>query len=199
MDSLQRLTESLRCLPGIGPKSAQRIVHFLLHRHRSKGLHLAEALQEAMKKIKHCRQCQNYTETEYCAICRNVNRDRTLLCIVEGPADVMAIEQTHTYQGLYYVLMGKLSPLDGIGPQELNFAHLVEIIKNTSVTEVILALSPSIEGQTTVHFIAELLNSLSVRITQLAQGIPSGSELELLDVSTIHYALRNRSLLGSES
>lgn len=196
MDALKKLIDALRCLPGVGPKSAQRMAYYLLQHQRSKGIHLAFCLQNAMEKIKHCKRCNNYTEMEYCQICQDSSRDHSLLCIVETPSDITAIEQTQLYKGTYFVLMGKISPIDGIGPEDLGLSRLVELVKNNSISEVILALSPSIEGQTTVHFIWELLSKLPLRISQLAHGIPSGGELELLDATTIGSALRNRAVLN---
>lgn len=196
MDALKRLTDALRCLPGVGPKSAQRMVYYLLQHQRQKGIHLAHCLIEAMEKIGQCKHCNNYTELDYCNLCQSPTRDSSLLCIVENPPDVIAIEQTHAYNGKYYVLMGKISPLDGIGPDDLGLSRLPLLVKENSISEVILALSPSIEGQTTVHFIWELLSQLPVRISQLAHGIPSGGELELLDATTIGSALRNRALIN---
>ena len=195
MDSLSRLVEALRCLPGVGPKSAQRMVFHLLQHQRQRGLHLAACLEDAMSNIQHCQRCNNYTTQAICNICQNQDRDFSVLCVVESPADVSAIEQTHIYKGAYYVLMNKISPLDGIGPEEIQLPRLQQLIIAENIQEVILALSPTVEGQTTVHFIHELLRLQNVRISQLAQGIPSGGELEFLDSSTIGSALRNRAKL----
>ncbi|MCW8408752.1 recombination mediator RecR [Legionella sp. PATHC035] len=195
MDMLNRLVEALRCLPGVGPKSAQRMVFHLLQHQRQRGLHLASCLEEAMNNIHHCERCANYTEQKVCTLCQNPNRDSSLLCVVESPADVSAIEQSNAFQGKYFVLMGKISPLDGLGPEDIGLPRLKNLIIQEQVKEVILALSPSIEGQTTIHFIHQLLHNLPINITQLAHGIPSGGELEFLDGNTIGNALRNRAII----
>lgn len=197
MDVLSRLVDALRCLPGVGPKSAQRMVFHLLQHQRQRGLHLASCLEEAMINIHHCQRCNNHTTEELCTLCRNQERDATTLCIVEHPADVAAIEQSNAYNGCYYVLMGKISPLDGIGPDDIGLPKLQQLIIDANIREVILALSPTIEGQTTIHFIRELLKSHTVAISQLAQGIPTGGELEFLDSYTIGSALRNRAILDA--
>jgi recombination protein RecR len=196
MDTLNRLAEALRCLPGVGPKSAQRMVFHLLQHQRERGLTLASCLEAAMTSIRHCQQCNNYTEYSLCSLCQNPERDTTMLCVVESPADVSAIEQSNAFQGRYFVLMGKISPLDGIGPDDIGLPKLKALIIEQQIQEVILALSPSVEGQTTVHFIHQLLRNESVNISQLAHGIPSGGELEFLDGNTIGSALRNRAVIN---
>ncbi|WP_133130925.1 recombination mediator RecR [Legionella yabuuchiae] len=195
MDALSRLIEALRCLPGVGPKSAQRMAFHLLQHHRQKGRHLAMCLDDAMQNIRNCIRCNNYTASEFCSLCQNLKRDSSTLCIVESPADVSAIEQCCVYSGYYFVLMNKISPLDGIGPEDIGLPKLEALIVKEPIKEVILALSPSIEGQTTAHFIQELLRPHAVNISQLAHGIPSGGELEYLDSNTIGSALRNRAKL----
>lgn len=195
MDMLNRLVEALRCLPGVGPKSAQRMVFHLLQHQRQRGLHLASCLEHAMNNIHHCERCANYTEQRICTLCQNPNRDSSLLCVVESPADVSAIEQSNAFQGKYFVLLGKISPLDGLGPEDIGLPRLKNLIIQEEIKEVILALSPSVEGQTTIHFIHQLLRDLSINITQLAHGIPSGGELEFLDGNTIGNALRNRAII----
>lgn len=197
MDALSRLVDALRCLPGIGPKSAQRMAFQLLQHQRQRGLHLASCLNDAMNNISHCKRCNNYASTELCSICQTPSRDFTMLCVVESPADVVAIEQSRAYQGCYYVLMGKISPLDGTGPDNIGLPQLQTLVVNEGIKEIILALSPTIEGQTTVHFIRELLRPYAVQISQLAHGIPSGGELEFLDGNTIGSALRNRAALAN--
>jgi len=196
MDTLARLIDALRCLPGIGPKSAQRMAFHLLQHQRPRGLHLAACLDDAMRNIHHCERCNNHTTESLCRLCLNQQRDPGLLCVVENPADVTAIEQSNVYRGRYYILMGKISPLDGIGPDDINLPKLHALIVRENIQEIILALSPTIEGQTTIHFIQELLRPLNLRITQLAHGIPTGGELEFLDSHTIGNALRNRALLN---
>ena len=197
MDALSRLVDALRCLPGVGPKSAQRMVYQLLQHHRQRGLHLAACLEEAMRHVIHCQRCNNYTTQELCSVCSKADRNTQLLCIVEGPADVAAIEQSGAYQGYYYVLMGKISPLDGIGPEQLGLSKLEQRVIKDKISEIIIALSPSVEGQTTVHFIRELFRNHAVQVTQLAHGIPSGGELEFLDGHTIGSALRNRAAINA--
>lgn len=197
MDALSNLVDALRCLPGVGSKSAQRMAFYLLQHQRHRGLHLANCLHDAMNNVSQCQRCNNYTTLTLCSICQNEERDRSTICVVESPADVAAIEQTRTFTGNYFVLMGKISPLDGIGPDSIGLPRLHTLVTSTGIKEVILALSPTIEGQTTVHFIQELLRSCPVKISQLAHGIPSGGELEFLDSNTIGHALRNRAAITS--
>lgn len=196
MDALNRLIDALRCLPGVGPKSAQRMVYQLLQHKRPRGLHLATCLQEAMQNVVHCRRCNNYTENELCALCQNPARDMSTLCVVENPSDVLAIEQSRAFSGTYYVLMGKISPLDGLSPDDIGLPRLQSLVMSEQITEVILALGPTVEGQVTSHFIRELFRNHPVQISQLAHGIPSGGELEFLDGVTIGSALRNRSTIN---
>jgi recombination protein RecR len=196
MDCLARLVDALRVLPGVGPKSAQRMVFHLLQHQRERGLHLATCLEQTMQNIRHCQRCNNYTEQTLCHLCQNPSRDPLMLCIVESPADVSAIEQSNAFLGKYFVLMGKISPLDGLGPEDIGLPRLKQLIQTEGIQEVILALSPSVEGQTTVHFIHQLLEGDNVRISQLAHGIPSGGDLEFLDGNTIGSALRNRVALA---
>ncbi len=197
MDTLNRLVEALRCLPGVGPKSAQRMVFHLLQHQRQRGLNLASCLEQAMNHIQHCQRCNNYTEQDLCVLCQDTTRDPSLLCIVESPADVSAIEQSNAFQGRYFVLMGKISPLDGLGPEDIGLPKLKNLIIEEEIKEVILALSPSVEGQTTIHFINQLLRDEPLNISQLAHGIPSGGELEFLDGNTIGSALRNRAAINA--
>ncbi len=197
MDILSELIRSLRGLPGIGPKSAQRVAYYLLQhpKKRQKGLQLASALENAMQHIQHCIRCNNYTEHSLCHLCQDTRRDEQILCIVETPADIQAIEQSQAYRGQYYVLMGKISPLDGIGPEDIAIDGLLNRLEKSTISEVILALSPTVEGHTTSHFIRSRLDANRVKLTQLAQGIPTGGELEFLDANTIIHALRNRATL----
>lgn len=195
MDVITRLVDALRCLPGVGPKSAQRMVFHLLQHQRQRGLHLSACLEEAMRSVHHCERCNNFTASSLCTLCLNQKRDPSLLCVVEHPADILAIEQSNAYNGYYYVLMGKLSPLDGIGPNDIHLPKLQALIHRENIQEVILALSPTIEGQATIHFILDLLRTQPVKLSQLAHGIPSGYELEYLDSKTIHTALRHRSVV----
>ncbi|MCC5792198.1 MAG: recombination protein RecR [Legionellaceae bacterium] len=195
MDAMTRLATALRCLPGVGPKSAQRMVYHLLQQQRSRGLHLADCLRQAMECVSPCQLCNNFTEGAYCSICSDTRRDVRLLCVVESAADILAIEQSQAFHGRYFVLNGKISPLDGLGPEEIALPKLAQYAQETGVTEVIVALSASVEAQATLHFIEQFLAPVGVKITQLAHGIPSGGELEYLDGHTISSALKNRALL----
>ena len=173
------------------------MVFHLLQHQRQRGLYLAACLDQAMNHVRHCQRCNNYTEENLCTLCQNKDRDCSLLCVVESPADVSAIEQSQAFQGRYFVLMGKISPLDGLGPEDIGLPRLKSLIIQEGIKEVILALSSSIEGQTTVHFINQLLCEEQINISQLAHGIPSGGELEFLDGHTIGSALRNRATINA--
>jgi recombination protein RecR len=194
---IDQLIEALRCLPGIGPKSAQRMAFHLLERARDNGVHLAKSLALAMERIGHCNTCRTLTEDPVCRICQNPSRDHSQLCIVETPADVLAIEQTHAFRGLYFVLMGHLSPLDGIGPSELGIEHLVNRLRENKVREIILATNPTVEGEATAHYIAALAKQVSIRTTRIALGVPLGGELEFTDGSTLARAFSTRAPLYS--
>lgn len=196
MNALNQLVDALRCLPGVGPKSAQRMVYHLLQYQRSKGLHLATCLQTAMNTIVHCKRCNNYADNDLCSLCQNPSRDFTALCVVENPSDVFAIEQSNSFTGSYFVLMGKISPMDGLCAEDIGLPRLFDLVTSEGIKEVILALSPSVEGQITAHFIRDLFQNHNVHISQLAHGIPSGGELEFLDGITIGNALRNRAAVN---
>jgi recombination protein RecR len=188
-----QLIETLRALPGIGPKSAQRLAfHLLSSVGQQKGLKLADALQQAINNVAECQLCHIYTEQPYCNICANVKRNDGLLCIVESPADVVAIEQTNTYNGRYYVLHGHLSPLDGIGPEELKIPSLLERLQTQAVTEVIIATNPTMEGKATAHYLASHIQELGIQCSRIAHGVPMGGEIEYLDGSTLMHALQAR-------
>ncbi len=187
-----RLLEALRCLPGVGPKSAQRMALHLLERNREGARKLAETLQEALAAIGHCRRCRNLSETELCALCANPNRDHSLLCVVETPADVLAVEQSTGFRGLYFVLMGHLSPLDGIGPTEIGLDRLEARLHEGGIKEVILATNPTVEGGATAHYIAELAREYGIRPTRIAHGVPLGGELEYIDGGTLSHAFAGR-------
>jgi recombination protein RecR len=189
---IERLVESLRCLPGVGPKSAQRMAFHLLEHNRDGGRQLAEALNQAMEKVGHCSECRTLTETAVCGLCANDRRDRGQLCIVETPADVQALEQSTGYKGLYFVLMGHLSPLDGIGPEALGLDLLELRLGDCQVTEVILATNPTVEGEATAHFINEMARAHGIRTTRIAHGVPMGGELEYIDSSTLSHAFAGR-------
>lgn len=189
----KRLIEALQNLPGVGPKSAQRLAfHLLAQSNRPKGLMLAEALQSSITDVGHCRLCQTFTELEFCDICRNPKRNATLLCVVESPADVAAIEQTNVYSGLYFVLQGHLSPLDGIGPNEIGIPLLLERVKNADIRELIIATNPTMEGKATAHYIANHMSTFKIKCSRIAHGVPLGGELEYLDGGTLSHALHSR-------
>jgi recombination protein RecR len=189
----KRLIEALQSLPGVGPKSAQRLAfHLLAKSAHAKGLTLAEALHLAINQVGHCRLCQTFTELEICDICKNPKRDASLLCVVESPADVAAIEQTNIYSGLYFVLQGHLSPLDGIGPKEIGMPLLLERLKNADIKEVIIATNPTMEGKATAHYIANHVDPHKMKCSRIAHGVPLGGELEYLDGGTLSHALHSR-------
>ena len=189
---LQKLVDSLRCLPGVGPKSAQRMAFHLLERNRAGALALAEALQAAMQGVGHCERCRNFTESQLCAICSNAKRDPAVVCVVETPADVSALEGATGFRGQYFVLMGHLSPLDGIGPEELGLALLEKRLDEGGVTELILATNPTVEGEATAHYLAELSQRRGIRATRIAHGVPIGGELEYIDGGTLSHAFSGR-------
>ena len=191
---IEQLADALRCLPGVGPKTAQRMVLHLLEHDRVGGRRLAGRLLDAMDNVVHCEVCRNFTETPRCEICSNARRDHSVVCIVENPADVIAIEHTAGYQGGYFVLMGTLSPLDGIGPEEIGVAQLIQRCK-AGVTEVILAIGSTVDGEATAHYIAESLKPLDVKVSRIAHGIPLGGELEFVDGGTLSHALAGRKLI----
>ena len=192
---LNELIEALRCLPGVGGKSAQRMAFHLLERERERGLKLAAVLQQAMQKIGHCTRCRNFSESSVCAICANTSRDRHVLCVVESPVDLAAIEQATGYRGQYFVLMGRLSPLDGLGPEELGLGLLSERLAEGDVEELILATNPTVEGEATAHYLAQLARAAGIRPTRLAHGVPLGGELEYVDRSTLAHAFGSRQSL----
>jgi recombination protein RecR len=189
---LNQLIDALRCLPGVGPKSAQRIAFHLLERDREGGMRLARIMAEAMSGIRHCRRCRTLTELDLCTLCANPNRDGQLLCVVEQPSEILAIEQATDFRGLYFVLGGRLSPLDGIGPDELGLDMLDARLQAGEVREVILAISPTVEGSATAHMIAESAARYGVTLTRIAHGVPLGSELEYLDGGTLALAFNGR-------
>lgn len=193
---LSRLIEALRALPGVGPKTAQRMAFHLLQEGRSGAQSLAQALLGALSSVRRCRRCRMLTEEELCAICASSTRDRSLLCVVESPADVVAVEQSGGYRGLYFVLMGHLSPLDGIGPDQLGARELDAILAEGAVQELILATNPTVEGEATAHFLGELALRRGIRASRIAHGVPMGGELEYVDGSTLAHALSGRQLVG---
>ena len=190
---LENLIESLRALPGVGPKSAQRMAYHLLQRNRSGGVNLSKALSEAMTHIGHCRSCRTFTEEDECTICQNYRRQMSgQLCVVEMPSDIPAIEQTGQFSGRYFVLMGRLSPLDGIGPREIGLDLLQQRLENESFHEVIVATNPTIEGEATANYIAEICAMNNVKVTRIAHGIPIGSNLEMVDGTTLSHSFSGR-------
>lgn len=189
---LDQLIEALRCLPGVGPKSAQRMALHLLERDRDGGRHLATTLEAAMERIGRCSECRNLTEEDICRICANDQRDRALLCIVESPSDVMAIEHATGYRGRYFVLMGRLSPLDGIGPEELGLDELGERLKSSPPREMIIATNPTVEGEATAYYLQRMAQKNDVAVSRIAHGVPLGGELGFTDQSTIAHAFSSR-------
>jgi recombination protein RecR len=189
---LNRLMTALRCLPGVGPKSAQRMALHLLERDRDGAQRLVEALQAALDGIGRCRLCRDLSETEVCALCANPRRDRSLLCVIETPADVLAVEQATGFQGVYFVLMGHLSPLDGIGPAELGLEVLEARLDEGEIREIILATNPTVEGEATAYYIAELARERGIRATRIAHGVPLGGQLESVDGGTLAHAFAGR-------
>ncbi len=189
---IDSLVGALQRLPGVGPKSARRMAFHLLVRDRDGGRRLAQVLIEAMDRIGRCQLCRNLTEQEICAVCSSPQRDRALLCVLESPADVQAIDQAAGYQGLYYVLHGHLSPLDGIGPEELELHRLQQRLEQGEVRELILATNPTVEGEATAHYLAELARDRGIRSTRIAHGVPMGGELEYVDGGTLRQALNGR-------
>jgi recombination protein RecR len=190
---LQDLMQALRCLPGVGQKSAQRMTFHLLERDRQGAFKLAQSLAEAVDKIDHCQTCQTLTSSEVCGLCSDQRRDQQTLCIVETPADVMAIESATSFKGVYFVLNGRLSPLDGLGPAEIGLDKLADRIKQGTVNEIILATNPTVEGEATAHYISEMAKKHQVVATRIAHGVPFGGELEYIDSGTLSHAFSGRS------
>lgn len=190
--SLDHLVEALRCLPGVGPKSALRMAYHLLQRDRSGADTLAQALQGALEQIGHCNACNNFSEQPVCDLCATGTRDARLLCVVEMPTDLMMLEQTHTYRGMYFVLMGRLSPLDGIGPREIHLDRLLKRAQDGIVEEVILATNYTVEGEATAHYVSELLKARGIKVSRIARGLPMGGEIENVDSGTLAQAMMER-------
>ena len=199
-DALQRLVEALRVLPGVGPKSAQRMAFYLLQHDRNGAALLAKSLGEAVDKVGHCSRCNTFSETSICSTCGDGRRDPSMLCIVETPADQVMVEQTLSFKGNYFVLMGRISPLDGMGPTEIHFDRLLARIENPdtglAVREVVLATNFTSEGEATAHYIGEVLKSKGIKVTRIARGIPVGGELEYVDAGTLARALMDRRTVG---
>ncbi len=189
---IQELIDALRRLPGVGPKSAQRMAYHLLERDRDGARRIVTALEQAVAQVGHCQQCRSLSEGELCPICASAKRDRAVLCVVESPTDVQAVEQSTGFQGLYFVLMGRLSPLDGIGPAELGLDRLAARLDEGEVKEVILATNPTVEGEATAHYIGEMVRTRGIRVTRIAHGVPLGGELEYVDGGTLSHAFHGR-------
>lgn len=190
--SLENLIEALRCLPGVGPKSAQRMAYHLLQRDRSGAQRLGLSLQTALEKIHHCQKCNNFSETEICALCSSGKRDSHVLCVVEMPTDLLMLEQTQSYHGMYFVMMGRLSPLDGVGPKEIHLDRLLKRAQDGEVQEVILATNYTVEGEATAHYVGELLKARGLKVSRIARGLPMGGEIEHVDVGTLAQAMLER-------
>lgn len=190
--SLEALIQALRCLPGVGPKSAQRMAYHLLQRDQDGARRLADSMKNAIERVRHCNMCNTFTEAEICEICVSAKRDKSLLCIVETPGDLLMMEQTQTYRGLYFVLMGRLSPLDGIGPKDINLNSLIKRASDAIVKEVILATNFTVEGEATAHYISELLGEQGLKVSRIARGLPVGGELEHVDAGTLAQAFIER-------
>ena len=189
---LERLVEALRVLPGVGPRSAQHMAYHLLQHDRAGADQLAQALAGALSTVRRCARCHNFTEEEVCALCRSPRRDASLLCVVETPADLAVVEQTLSYSGMYFVLMGRLSPLDGVGARDIGLDRLLARATDGEVQEVILATNFTNEGEATAHYIAEMLRARDIKVSRIARGVPLGGELEYVDAGTISQALLER-------
>ncbi|HKA43381.1 MAG TPA: recombination mediator RecR [Burkholderiales bacterium] len=190
--SLEELIAALRCLPGVGPKSAQRMAYYLLQRDQDGAARLGAALVQALAKVRHCERCNSFAEELLCELCRSPRRDGSLLCVVESPGDLLMMEQAHCYTGLYFVLMGALSPLDGIGPKDIHLDRLLKRVADSAVREVILATNFTVEGEATAHYIGELVRQRGLKVTRIARGLPVGGELEHVDSGTLAQAVTER-------
>ena len=190
--AIQNLIEALRCLPGVGPKSAQRMTLHLLERDREGAVALSAALREAVERVGHCNRCRNFTELDICEICSNPKRDVTTICVVETPGDVLAVESSGSFAGIYFVLTGHLSPIDGIGPGEIGLEELHQRIIDEGIQEVIVATNPTVEGEATAYYLTDMLRDQGVSVSRIAHGVPLGGELEYVDGSTLAHALSGR-------
>ncbi len=190
--ALEQLIDSLRCLPGVGPKSALRMAYYLLQRDRNGAAKLGHSLDNALQVLGHCTLCNNFSETDTCPLCESEKREETMLCVVEMPTDLMMMEQTQSYNGMYFVLMGRLSPLDGVGPKEINLDKLIKRAQDGVVKEVILATNYTVEGEATAHYISELLKIRNIAVSRIARGLPMGGEIEYVDSGTLAQAILER-------
>lgn len=195
---IEKLIDSLRCLPGVGPKTAQRMAFQILERDRENGLQLSAVLQEAIQQIGHCKNCRTFSETPLCQLCSAQNRDVSLLCIVESPIDMLTIEQMGGFHGTYFVLMGHLSPLDGIGPEDLGLNDLEVRLQEKSIREVILATNSTVEGEATAHYISHIVRKHAIKVSRIAHGIPLGGEIEYIDSNTLARAFAARNEIEIE-
>lgn len=189
---IDELIASLKVLPGVGPKSAQRMALHLLEREKEGAARLSKAIEQSLAGVGRCQRCRTLTEQDLCGLCANSRRDSQLLCVVETPSDVLAIESAGTYQGKYFVLMGHLSPIDGIGPEDIGIDQLVRLLQEQQVQEVILATNPTVEGEATAHFISDQSRALNVKVSRIAHGVPIGGELEYIDGGTLAHAFASR-------
>lgn len=195
---INELIDAFKQLPTIGQKSAQRLAYYLLQDHQATGQRLANAIETAIEKVGHCQQCRNLSEVDICRICASPTRSQQQVCIVESPTDVMVIEQSGVYQGLYFVLMGHLSPIDGVGPEQLGLPMLKDRLQAGEVEEVIIATNPTVEGEATAHYIQQMASQQNIQVTRLAQGIPLGGELEYIDAGTLGQAFVGRKNVESQ-
>ena len=190
--ALEQLIDSLRCLPGVGPKSALRMAYYLLQRDRKGAAKLGNSLENALQALGHCSLCNNFSESSICPLCTSDKRESSQLCVVEMPTDLMMMEQTHSYSGMYFVLMGRLSPLDGIGPKEINLDKLIKRAQDGIISEVILATNYTVEGEATAHYISQLLKTRGIKVSRIARGLPMGGEIEYVDSGTLAQAILER-------
>jgi recombination protein RecR len=193
--ALEQLIDSLRCLPGVGPKSALRMAYYLLQRDRKGAAKLGSSLENALQVLGHCTLCNNFSESPICPLCTSEKREPSQLCVVEMPTDLMMMEQTQSYNGMYFVLMGRLSPLDGVGPKEINLDKLIKRAQDGVTQEVILATNYTVEGEATAHYISELLKTRGIAVSRIARGLPMGGEIEYVDSGTLSMALLGRKQL----
>ena len=192
---IDHLIETLCCLPGVGPKSAQRIAFHLLERHRKGAIALSQALADSMNKVDRCQQCRTFTEQRLCIVCSDNKRDTTTICVVESPADAVAIEQSGSFHGLYFVLMGHLSPIDGIGPEDIGINFLLQRMRSETINEVILATNSTVEGEATAYYIIQQMKNLNVTVSRIAYGVPIGGELEYVDTGSLACSLSGRQVI----
>jgi len=192
IEVLESLVDALKILPGVGPKSALRLTYFLLQRNRSGAKNLSEKISNALEQLMHCDLCNNFSEAPKCSICLSSKRDMSTICIVEMPTDLLMLEETHSYNGLYFILMGRLSPLDGIGPNDIHLAKLINRIKNSNIKELILATNFTVEGNATAQYIKELFKDVDIKISRIARGLPMGGEIEYVDSGTLAQAIVER-------